>query len=485
MRHPATLLFAKFAEPPLPSPDDATIDRTGIYSRQVRGPGGAFIGRDVVPLWIADMEFAAPRPVIDAVVERARHGVYGYTDCPPELTEATIERLSSVYGSAVPPEASWFRWLPGLVPGLNHAVRAWCAHGSGDAVAVTTPIYPPFLAAAANNGARLHRVPLAEVRSGAGSTSSSLRYEIDWAAMEAALAAPETKLLLWCNPHNPTGRCWSRAEMARLAALCVANDVALCSDEVWGEVPLEAEAAPFTSALALLDPTEADGAVAAADGGGGAGPAKRARKDGGVGASAGSAGDDSVGPVPGLLERLVVLTSPSKCFNVASLDVALAVVPHAPSFARFRGAGRDAAEVTPLGYAACLAAYAEPEAEAWRQRLLAYLRANRDLAAAVLGTLPGVRATTPEASYLMWIDATDAVASAVAELSAGHPSRAKGRGPVTAAEHLLAHGVGLSAGEDFGTTTGFARLNLACTRATLERGLERICEALGEPLPSD
>ena len=443
------------------------MDRTGIYSRQVRGPGGTFIGRDVVPLWIADMEFSAPRPVVDAVVERARHGVYGYTDCPPELTKATIERLSSVYGSAIAPDATWFRWLPGLVPGLNHAVRAWCAHGSGYAVAVVTPIYPPFLAAASNNGARLLRVPLAEVRG----ASSSLRYEIDWAAMEAALAAPETKLLLWCNPHNPTGRCWSRTEMSRLAALCVANDVALCSDEVWGEVPLEAETAPFTSALALLDPSEADGATAGT--GGGESPAKRARKEDGSASSGAATGDgDGVGAVPGLLERLVVLTSPSKCFNVASLDVALAVVPHALHFQRFRGAGRDAAEVTPMGYAACLAAYTEPEAEAWRQRLLVYLRANRDLAAAVLSTIPGVRATSPEASYLMWIDATEAVA---------RRATSGGVEPVPASEHLLAHGVGLSAGQDFGTTAGFTRLNLACTRATLERGLERICEALGEP----
>ena len=117
----------------------------------------------------------------------------------------------------------------------------------------------------------------------------------------AALSKPSTRLFLLCNPHNPTGRCWSRAELLRLAALCVEHDVLVCSDEVWGEMPLMPAAAPFTSALALVD------------------------------------------EIPNLLQRLLVLTSPSKCFNVATLDIALTVVPDEALRAEFAAAGRDAA----------------------------------------------------------------------------------------------------------------------------------------------
>ena len=135
------------------------------------GRSGEYEGRDVVPLWVADMCLSAPQPIVDAIVARAQHGVYGYTDCPAALTAAMLTHLEGYYGCRHP-EATWFRWLPGLLPGLNHAVRASCTPGSGDAVAVATPIYPPFLDTAAICGAVLVRVPLAEVRLG----ESALRY---------------------------------------------------------------------------------------------------------------------------------------------------------------------------------------------------------------------------------------------------------------------------------------------------------------------
>jgi|TARA_B110000196_G_scaffold285089_1_gene267973 cystathionine beta-lyase len=157
--------------PPLPSDGDARLDRAGTHSRKLQGRSGEYEGRDVVPLWVADMCLSAPQPIVDAIVARAQHGVYGYTDCPAALTAAMLTHLEGYYGCRHP-EATWFRWLPGLLPGLNHAVRASCTPGSGDAVAVATPIYPPFLDTAAICGAVLVRVPLAEVRLG----ESALRY---------------------------------------------------------------------------------------------------------------------------------------------------------------------------------------------------------------------------------------------------------------------------------------------------------------------
>lgn len=436
------------AEPPLPSPL-AAGDRTGAItaepdefsSRKLQGKQGQFRRRDVVPMWIADMDYRCPQPVIDAVVACAQRGLFGYTNPPPALTPLTLQRLASVYGcSSAKPE--WIGWLSGLVPGLSHAVRVAmrrAPQGSEVGIAVLTPAYPPFLSMPGFNGAALEAVPLLETRvncdlSGAlddEATSSVVRFEIDWSALDACLAKPSTSLLLLCNPHNPTGRCWPRQDLMRLASLCVQHDVLVCSDEVWGEMPLQPDTAPFTSALALVE------------------------------------------DVSGLAERLLVLTSPSKCFNVATLDIALTVVPDATLRAEFAAAGRDAAEVTPFGYFATEACYGDPESEAWRQRLVTYLRANRDYAVQRLTTaLAGrVLVTVPEASYLLWVDT-------LGKLDERELNPEAGSGAVSAATHLLSHGVGVSAGEDFGASPSTFRINLACSREVLERGLSRIIGAL-------
>lgn len=359
--------------------------------------------------------------------------MFGYTDCPPALTSSMLSRLGSVYGcTAQLPSPAWLRWIPGLIGGLNHAVRTICST-STDAVAVMTPAYPPFLDAPANNGVRFRKVPLQESRRG----NSDLYHSLNLGALNKVLAAPETKLLLWCNPHNPTGRCWTRSELTAVARMCVENDVTICSDEVWGELPLEADKHPFTSFLALLPRPP------------------------------GTAGDvdavDSDRGVPGLAERLIVLTSPAKAFNIASLGIATAVIPHAPLYARYRAASDDIAEVSCFGFEATLWAYTDPNCEAWRQRVVEYVRANRAYAVAALNSIAGVRAVVPEASYLIWLDATEA-------LPAG----------TNALQFFLRAGVGLSGGVPFGGAPGTCRINLACRRETLEEGLVRMAAAIDE-----
>ena len=160
--------------------------------------------------WVADMDFRSPQPIVDALVARAKHAVYGYTDCPPQLAQSLVARLVNVYGcTAVEPSEDWFRWTPGLLPMLNHAVRAACRNkDTTESVAIPTPIYPPFLDAPGNCGASLTKVPLLETRlpSVDGGGANTLRYDIDWDALEAALRDPSVKLLHWCNPHNPAVR---------------------------------------------------------------------------------------------------------------------------------------------------------------------------------------------------------------------------------------------------------------------------------------
>ena len=256
-------------EPPLPTASDAEHNRP-FSSRRMLGSGGALRDRDIVSMWIADMDFRAPQPIVDAVMTCAERGIFGYTVCPPALTDATVERLGRVYGCTAP-QAEWLGWLPGLVPCLSNVCRVASTHSGADGtdpcgVAVLTPAYPPFLKLPAHNGLVLETVPLRQDTQGA-----ELRFEIDWSLLERTLAKPSTKLFLLCNPHNPTGRCWTRAELRRFASLCCDFGVMLCSDEVWGELPLDPTRTPFTSTLALLD------------------------------------------DYPALSERLIVTSSPSKC----------------------------------------------------------------------------------------------------------------------------------------------------------------------------
>ena len=170
-----------------------------------------------------------------------------------------------------------------------------------------------------------------------------------------------------------------------------------------------------------------------------------------------------------------ILTSPSKCFNVATLDVALTVVPDPVLRAEFAAAGKDSAEVTPFGFFATEACYGDPESEAWRQRLVAYLRANRDYAVQRLtSALPGrVRVTVPEASYLLWVETDWGSTDGNGGCGAADP-------PMSVSTHLLSHGVGVSAGEDFGAAASAFRINLACSREVLEKGLARIVGAMNQ-----
>ncbi|MCE1172972.1 MAG: aminotransferase class I/II-fold pyridoxal phosphate-dependent enzyme, partial [Azovibrio sp.] len=180
---------------------------------------GRYAGRDVLPLWVADMDFPAPPPVLEALQRRISHGVFGYGAPWPSLTGAVQAHLEQHYGWRI--EADWLVWLPGLVPGLNAACRAVTG-----GVLTTTPIYPPFLSAPAYTGRRLQGVD------GAG------RWGLDGQALEAA-CTPDTELLLFCHPHNPVGRCWTREELEQLAEFAARRQLLVCSDEIHCDLILD------------------------------------------------------------------------------------------------------------------------------------------------------------------------------------------------------------------------------------------------------
>ncbi len=318
---------------------DTPIDRRGSDSFK----WGKYAGRDILPLWVADMDFAAPPAVLAALHRRIEHGVFGYGGPWPSLTESVLAHLQGEYGWSIEPE--WLVWLPGLVTGLNVACRAV----DGE-VLTATPIYPPFLSAPHFSGRKLNRVDLA---------LDENRWHWEMAVVQQATTAA-TRLFLFCHPHNPVGRCWSRDELLALADYAERNDLVVCSDEIHCGLILEADKRhiPFAS----LSPAAA--------------------------------------------QRSITLLAPSKTFNIPGLGCAFAVIPNPALRRRFEQAMHGIVpHVNVLGLAACEAAFRH--GGDWHRDLIAYLRGNRDRVAATMASLPGVRMAPVEATYLAWIDVRD------------------------------------------------------------------------------
>ncbi len=321
---------------------DTVIDRRHSHSIKWRR-----YDDDVLPMWVADMDFASPAPVLRALQERIAHGVFGYEGPHPELIEAIVAWLARRYGWQVPPEAIVL--LPGLVSGLNLVCRAYGY--IGDHVVMLTPVYPPFLTAPPNQGLVADQVPLRPVADG-----PRWRYEIDYEAFTAAIG-PRTRIFLHCHPHNPVGRDYTPAELEQLAAICLERDVLIVSDEIHADLMLNGQ--PHTPMAALA---------------------------------------------PAIADRCVTLMAPSKTFNLPGLGCSFAVVTNPRLRARLEQAAAGLVpHVNALGMTAAWAAYTE--GETWLTALLTYLRANRETLLAFMDEhMPAIRCTAPEATYLAWLD---------------------------------------------------------------------------------
>jgi len=366
-------------------------------------------GRDILPMWVADMDFTVPPAIVHALHQRVDHGIFGYARPVKSTVDAVVEAMEKRYGWRI--DASWIVWLPGLVVGLNVTARAFAERE--EEVLTLTPVYPPFMSAPRNGGRRTVQAPWS-LKPGAEERGEPGRWEIDWDALERAVT-PATRMFFLCNPHNPLGRVWRRHELLRLAEFCLRHNLILCSDEIHGDLILDAHL-----------PHIATGSLGAE-----------------------------------IARRTVTLMAPSKTYNVPGLGASFAIIPDEQLRARFvRATTGIVAEVNALGYVACEAAYRE--GEPWRQALLSYLRDNRELVLSfVQHELPGVRIEAPiEATYLAWLN--------VSALKLPDP-----------ALHFESHGVGLSDGSYFASAKGnHVRLNFGCPRATLAEGLSRMKRAV-------
>lgn len=380
---------------------DTIIDRRNTGSYKWDDNERIFGRRDLMPFWVADMDFATPAPILDAIRERCNHPVLGYGIRSDAYFEAIIDWLRDRHGWDV--DREWLTFCPpGSIAGIHGLVTGLT--DSAASILVHTPAYGPLLGVVRDNHRRLIECPLLD-RGG--------RLVIDEEQLLTRLR-PDTRMIVLCNPHNPTGRVFTEDELAVIARTAEAHDLLVVSDEVHCDLVMPGHRhIPF-------------GKLAAG--------------------------------------RSITVISPNKTFNTAGIPQATFVIPDAEVRRRFRSF-LDTLQLnhdSTFGAVGMLAGYRE--CAGWLDRVIAYVAANHDFAAGWLRAhLPQVRKVKAEATYLAWLD-----------------SRATGLGENDIMQRLVhLGGVGLYPGTNFGAAgQGYFRMNLACPRARLERGLQGIQAAL-------
>ncbi|WP_227317099.1 MalY/PatB family protein [Cedecea davisae] len=300
---------------------------------------------NVLPMWVADMDFRSPLCILEALRTRVEHGVFGYGSRPHELAEVVTQRVANLYQWPVKPE--WLVFLPGVVTGLNLCVRAFTS--AAESTIAPTPIYPPFRHSSAYAQRRQLNAPL---------RLKERRWIVDFDASEASMTGGE-KLLMLCNPQNPGGTVYRREELKQQLAFAQRHDLVVCSDEIHCDLLLEPGVQHIPFATLSEDAAQ----------------------------------------------RSITLISPSKTFNIAGLGASVAVIPNAELRRRFRAERAGMVpDVDVLALTAAAAAW--QGGYAWLQALRVYLKANRDKLAAAISATPGLIMHAPEATYLGWVDAS-------------------------------------------------------------------------------
>lgn len=336
---------------------DQEIDRQGSsslkweYFQESDPPGrrvhsdAAFGEERILPMWIADMDFPAPQPVVEVLARRAAHPIYGYTMPGASYFAALSGWMLRRHGWEAP--AEWIIPAPGVVPALYLLVRTFAA--PGDKALIQTPVYNPFYTAISHNDVEAVRNPLIEERG---------RYRMDFADLEVKLADPAVKLAILCSPHNPVGRVWAPDELRRFGELCLARGIPVVSDEIHGDLILPGHR--FTPFAAL--------------------------------------GQE-------FAQSAIVCTAASKTFNLAGLKTANLIIPNPALRRRFEQTAIRSGlfGMNAFGLAASEAAYTQ--GEEWLEQMLAYLDGNRRTLEAFLAErLPQVAVTPLEGTYLAWLD---------------------------------------------------------------------------------
>jgi len=321
---------------------DEIIDRSCTSSMKWE----KYEGTDIIPMWVADMDFKAPPVVLDELKKCIDHGVFGYTNTPKSLYDVTIERLAALYNWEVKKEELF--WIPGVVTGLNVVCNTF-----GDAknnIVTTVPIYPPFLSAPENCNQKLVTVPMMD---------KNQRMTFDFDKLEQAFSDNASVFLL-CNPYNPGGMIFTREELDKIVDLCSAYNVLICSDEIHSDFILDKDKNHIPTA------TLSEKAA----------------------------------------QNSITLMAPSKTYNIPGFGCSFAVIKNNQLQSRFSSALKGIIpSVNIIGLNAAQAAYAH--GDDWLAQMISYLRKNRDLVMKRVNGMKGCRLNHIEATYLAWIDISD------------------------------------------------------------------------------
>lgn len=381
---------------------DEIISRDGTFAEKTDRCEELFGSPDVIPMWVADMDFRVAQPIVDTIKNRAEHPIFGYTYRSESFFNAVVNWVKRRNGWDIRPD--WIDCVPGVVPGFVFAFNALTEKGDG--ILIQTPVYHPFARQIKANDRMVVENPLKWVGG---------RYEIDFDDLDRKL--PETKAFLMCNPHNPTGRVFTRGELERIGELCVKHDVKIISDEIHSDLVYEPHRHIHIASL----------------------------------------GDE-------LAQRTITFIAPSKTFNLAGLSTAVAVTANSALKRTLRieldRIHADGGNI--FGNLALEAAY--NDGEEWLGQLLVYLKGNIDyMNDFIKNNLPGVFTSDTEGTYLMWVN-----------FSAWGMDDARLLDFITR-EALIGVNPGVMFSARHGS--GWLRFNVATPRSQVEKAMNRLLEA--------
>jgi cystathionine beta-lyase len=320
---------------------DEEIDRKNTHCEK----WDKYKDQDVIPAWVADMDFKAPPAVIEALSKRVKHGIFGYTGMDDETYDAVIAFVKRHHKWEIKKE--WIVWINGVIPGINLSCKTLEDH---EEVITNTPIYPHFASATKNANKKLTQVPMREING---------RWSIDFDEFESKIT-PTCKLFLLCNPYNPGGTVFTKDELLKLGTICKKHDMFICSDEIHADLVINPKAKHIPIA---------------------------------------SINDD-------LKSRTITLMAPSKTFNIAGLQSSFAIIPNKKLRIKFqkelRGMGSD---INLLATSATKAAY--KDSDVWLSELKKYLGKNLKLVENFVKKNKKLKMLTCDATYLAWIDCSN------------------------------------------------------------------------------
>jgi cystathionine beta-lyase len=306
--------------------------------------------KDTLPLWVADMDFRSPQPIIDAIIHRAKHGIFGYTYYPPSYYEALIKWFKRRYDWEIKEE--WLVFTPGVISAVNLSIQAFS--NPGDKIIVQNPVYYPFYGAIQSNEREILQNPLKFVNGG---------YQMDFKDLEQKVKDSRAKLFILCNPHNPVGRVWDKRELKQLGEICIENEIIIVADEI--HCDLIYPNCNFTSFASINDD---------------------------------------------FAQNSITCTSASKTFNLPGLQLSNIIIPNQQLYDDFKNSLKSVFLPEELGYlpnvlsvVALQAAF--EKCEDWLDSLMGYIQENLNhLKSFIQSNLPEVNIIEPEGTYLVWLD---------------------------------------------------------------------------------